>query len=124
MIRYLAPPKAAPEEGTERAKWAFSLDAQAEASPEEASVGVGRVRVMKGARVRLRPRRRADSMFVFLDGRTARVEGVYRDVDDEAYVAVIPEDDPGADLHSWYRRFLYFYPDEIEPLESGLEKGH
>jgi len=124
VIRYLAPPKAAPEEGAERAKWAFSLDAQAEASPEEASVGVGRVRVMKGARVRLRPRRRADSMDVFLDGRTARVEGVYRDVDDEAYVAVIPEDDPGADLHSWYGRFLYFYPDEIEPLESGLEKGH
>jgi hypothetical protein len=124
VIRYLAPPKAAPEEGAERAKWAFSLDAQAEASPEEASVGVGRVRVTKGARVRLRPRRRADSMDVFLDGRTARVEGVYRDVDDEAYVAVIPEDDPGADLHSWYGRFLYFYPDEIEPLESGLEKGH
>jgi hypothetical protein len=123
-IRHLDRPRAAPDDAAERAKWAFSLDPQAEVSPGEAWVSVGRVRVTRGARVRLRPRRRADSMDAFLEGRIARVEGVYRDVDDAAYVAVVPEDDPGADLHTWYGRFLYFYPDEIEPLESGLAGGH
>jgi hypothetical protein len=25
-------------------------------------------------------------------------------------------DDPAADLHNWYGRYLYFAPDEIEPV--------
>jgi len=25
-------------------------------------------------------------------------------------------DDPAADLHDWYGRYLYFAPDELEPL--------
>ena len=26
-------------------------------------------------------------------------------------------DDPAADLHEWYGRFLYFAPDELQPLD-------
>jgi hypothetical protein len=25
-------------------------------------------------------------------------------------------DDPAAEMHEWYGRFLYFAPDEVEPL--------
>jgi len=29
---------------------------------------------------------------------------------------VVVDDDPAADLHEWYGRYLYFAPDEVEPL--------
>jgi hypothetical protein len=40
------------------------------------------------------------------------------DVDDQLHVAVVLVDDPAADLHEWYGRYLYFAPDELEPLGS------
>ncbi|MCL5746608.1 MAG: hypothetical protein M1541_22205, partial [Acidobacteria bacterium] len=79
----------------------------------EAWMQVGPERVAKGSRIRLRPRRRADSLDVLLEGRVARVEGVHHDAQDRAYVAVTLEGD-SAHLHGAYGRF-YFYPDEIEP---------
>jgi hypothetical protein len=60
-------------------------------------------------------------MDFFLKGRTARVAGIFRDVDQAAYVAVTLEDDPAADLRGWVGRFYYFYPDEIEPLALETE---
>jgi hydrogenase maturation protease len=57
-------------------------------------------------------------MDLFLAGRAARVEGVYRDVEDVAWIAVSLEGDPASDLHSSHGRFFYFYPDEVEPLEG------
>jgi hypothetical protein len=33
-------------------------------------------------------------------------------------VAVVLVDDPAADLHDWYGRYLYFAPDELEPLPA------
>ena len=38
------------------------------------------------------------------------------DVDGGTHVAVVLVDDPAADLHDWYGRYLYFAPDELEPL--------
>ena len=29
---------------------------------------------------------------------------------------MVVEDDPAADLHDWYGRYLYFAPEEVEPL--------
>jgi hypothetical protein len=89
---------------------------RARPTPEDETLQIGNTPVSKGARVRLQPKRRADAMDLFLAGMTARVEGVYHDVDDRTWVAVTVEDDPAADLHTWYGRFLYFHPDEIEPL--------
>jgi hypothetical protein len=83
-----------------------------------ATVEVGGVQIGKGASVVLRPRRRADAMDMFMEGRSARVEGVFRDVDGATYVAVTLEDDPAGELHSWYGRYFYFYPEEIEPVPS------
>jgi hypothetical protein len=51
---------------------------------------------------------------MFLRGRTARVEAVLVDVDGRRHLAVTLEDDPAAELHQWYGRYLYFSPDEVE----------
>jgi len=75
--------------------------------------------VAKGSRVRLHPgARRADAQDMFVAGRIARVEGVYFDVENSSYLAVTLEDDPAADLRQSHGRYLYFYPDEVEPLEE------
>jgi hypothetical protein len=84
-------------------------------SPETDTVEVDGVPVSRGSRVVLRPRARsADAQDMFLRGRTARVEAVLVDVDDRRHLAVTLEDDPAAELHQWYGRYLYFSPDEVE----------
>jgi hypothetical protein len=91
---------------------------EAAAPPEEDSVEIGTARVHKGSRVRLRPQRRADAMDMFLAGQIGRVEGIYRSVDAAIYVAVTVEGDPAAELHGWYGRYFYFFPDELEAVDS------
>ena len=71
----------------------------------------------RGSRVRLRPSRRADAQDIFLAGRTRGSTSVHEDVDGNTHVGVVIEDDPAADLHDWYGRYLYFAPDEVEPLD-------
>jgi hypothetical protein len=108
-VRSPAPQKAA--------WWDPGVDASV--CPDTDTVDVGGVVVAKGSRVRLRPgNRRADAQDMFLAGRLATVEGVFLDVEDRRYVAVTVADDPGADLHAAHGRYLYFYPDEIEPTDS------
>ena len=87
-------------------------------APEADAILVGGVRVARGSRVRLRPSRRADAQDMFVAGKTARVASVHEDVDGGAHVAVVVDDDPGAGLHDAYGRYLYFSPDEIEPLRD------
>ena len=93
-------------------------------SPEGDAVVVDGVRVTRGSRVRLAPRHSGtDAHDVFLRGRSARVAAVLLDVDDDRHVAVVLEDDPGADLHEWYGRYYYFTPAELSPTESEPNKG-
>jgi len=75
--------------------------------PESAGIKVGGRSLSKGARVRLAPKRPADSMDLFLAGRTAVIEAVHHDVEDRVYVAVEVEGAGGG-------RYFYFYPDELE----------
>ena len=86
--------------------------------PDVDGVLVDGVRVAKGSLVRLRPSRRADAQDMFLAGQIARVATVHADVDGGTHVGVVLLDDPAAELHDWYGRYLYFAPDEVEPLES------
>jgi hypothetical protein len=91
--------------------------ADSSVSPEIDSVEVNGVSVRKGCRVRLCPgARRADAQDMFLEGRVGMVEGVFVDVENRNYVAVTLEDDPAADLYQAQGRYLYFSPDELEPL--------
>lgn len=98
----------------------WSPEADRAVRPESDGVVVAGVTVARGSRVRLRPGRRADAQDIFVAGRTARVTAVHRDVDGNTHVAVVVDDDPAADLHDWYGRYLYFAPDEVEPL--GLDE--
>ncbi|MGU3500397.1 hypothetical protein [Mycobacterium sp. C31M] len=80
------------------------------------AVLVNGTRVSRGSRVRLRPSRRADAQDLFYADRIARVTSVHETVDGDQQIGVVLEDDPAADLHDWYGRYLYFAPDEVEPL--------
>jgi hypothetical protein len=84
--------------------------------PDVDALLVNGVRVAAGSRVRLKPSRRADAQDIFFAGKTARVTSVHEDVDGERHVGVIVEDEPDAEMPDDYGRYLYFGPDEIEPL--------
>jgi hypothetical protein len=97
-------------------------------SPATDHVTVQGVKVASGARVLMRPgSRRADAQDLFLAGREAIVQAVVHDVDGNVHVAVTPADDPAADLQRSHGRFLYFAPDELEPVGardwSGAQGG-
>jgi hypothetical protein len=94
----------------------WAAEAAAPVSPETDSVLVAGTRVGRGSAVRLRPTRRADAQDMFLAGQEATVSAVHVDLDGETHVAVTLLDDPAAELHDWYGRYLYFAPDELEPL--------
>ena len=92
--------------------WEPAIDATF--NPWTDTVRIGAAVVSKGSRVRLRPIRRADAQDLFVAGRQATVAGVFHDVDDEVQLAVVLDDDPGAELHQWHGRYLYFHLDEVE----------
>jgi hypothetical protein len=60
---------------------------------------------------------------MFFAGRVATVTSVHETVDGDQQVGVTVDDDPAADLHDWYGRYLYFAPDELVPLELSLESN-
>ena len=99
-----------------QAPW-WDPGADSSVSPETDHVMIAGVRVARGSRVRMCPgARRADAQDLFLAGRTALVEAVLFDVDGHAHLALLPDDDPDADIQRGQGRFLYFAPDEVEPL--------
>jgi hypothetical protein len=120
------PHAAAPEDGLipeipEGVEWWDPLADNA-VRPQLDAVLVNGTRVTRGSRVRLRPSRRADAQDLFYADKIARVTSVHEDVDGEQHVGVVIEDDPAADLHDWYGRYLYFAPDEVEPLTERSSK--
>lgn len=89
----------------------------ASVSPETDHVLIDGIRVSRDSRVRMQPgSRRADAQDLFLAGREAVVAAVLFDVDGQVHLAVTPLDDPAADLQRSHGRFLYFAPDEVQPL--------
>jgi hypothetical protein len=105
-----------PAPGTPSQPW-WDPGADTSVSPETDHVVVAGVRVARGSRVVMRPgARRTDAQDIFLAGREALVEAVLHDVDGQVHVAVSPVSDPLADLQRNHGRFLYFAPDEIEPV--------
>jgi len=87
-------------------------------SPDSDTVMVDRVAVGNGVRVRLRPGvKRADAQDMFLADRVGTVVAVLSDVDGETHVAVALDGEEG-EVQRSHGRYLYFSPDEIEPLVS------
>lgn len=77
----------------------------------------GKLRV--GDRVRLAPKHRADIFDMALAGKTAMVQALEQDFEDQLHVAVVIDDDPGRDLGNDRmpgHRFFYKLH-EIEPFE-------
>ena len=97
-------------------------DADAAVCPDTDTISIGGRAVGRGSLVRLRPgARRADAQDMFLVGRLAEVQAVLHDVDGTAYLAVSLAGQPDEDLRIAHGRFLYFMPDEVEPVSrAGL----
>ena len=99
-------------------------EADSSVDPWSDSLFVAGVEISKGAAVRLAPSHRADAQDLFLRGLRATVSGVFKDVDGNEHVAVTIDDDPATDELTWQGRYLFFHPDEIEPLESPVGQLH
>jgi len=107
--------EATPAEKPEEAKPWWDPAVDAEVDPWSDSIFIGDVEISKGSLVVLRPSRRADAHDIFLAGMDATVAGVFHDVDGTQQVAVTVDDDPATEALSWQGRYLFFFPDEIEP---------
>jgi hypothetical protein len=102
----------------ETSPW-WDPERDAEFDPDTDVVLIGGVPVGKGSPVTLRPgSKRADAQDMFLDGRPATVAAVLFDVDGSTHLAVSLDDlDSLADgVFHPHGRFLYFAPDEVEPI--------
>ena len=76
--------------------------------------------ITTGDHVRIHPKRRADAIDLFLNGKTALVEAVEQDAEGAVHLALVLEDDPGKDLGMMRQpghRFFYT-SDEVEPLRQ------
>jgi hypothetical protein len=81
------------------------------------------VELKPGDHVRLRPRAGGDIFDLALAGKTATIEAIEQDYENNIHLAVVLDDDPGKDLGLLRQpghRF-FFSPEEVEPLlPSGL----
>jgi len=116
--RWWEPGGEAPVVTGEAAPW-WDPGVDGSVDPWADSLLIGGVEVAKGTAVRLRPSHRADAQDLFLDGLAATVAGVFKDVDGNEHVAVTVDDDPASDELVWQGRYLFFHPDEVEPLPAG-----
>jgi hypothetical protein len=113
---------APPDFGTGEVPW-WDPASDESVQPELDSAVVNGVTVSKGSLVRVHPSRRADAQDMFFAGQVGRVTAVLSDVDGGTHVALVLVDDPAADLHDWYGRYLYFDPDELEPVLGEREES-
>ncbi|HEX6931583.1 MAG TPA: hypothetical protein VF162_05545 [Streptosporangiaceae bacterium] len=108
--------------GSQQAPW-WDPGADASVSPETDHVVIDDVRVARGSRVTMLPgARRADAQDLFLTGREATVQAVFRDVDGNVHVAVSPDRDELADLQGSHGRYLYFSADELKPFSPDQQE--
>jgi hypothetical protein len=110
-----------PTFGTEAEVPWWDPEQDASVHPDVDMVQIAGVPVSRGSLVRVHPSRRADAQDLFFADQIARVSAVHSDVDGNIHVAVVLVDDPAAELHDWYGRYLYFAPEELEPLATPPE---
>jgi hypothetical protein len=101
--------------GIEAAPW-WDPSSDESVDPWTDSVWVEGIELAQGSAVRLHPSGQADAQDMFLDGRCGTVAGVFADVDGGVHLAVSLDHDPAASELVWQGRYLYFRPDEVEPM--------
>ena len=82
------------------------------------SVRIFGVDIRPGDQVRLRPRGGGDILDLALAGKTATIESIEQDYENNVHLAVVVDDDPGKDLGLQRQpghRF-FFSPAEVEPV--------
>jgi hypothetical protein len=90
-------------------------EADSEVRGEERVVVEGRT-FSRGGQVVLRPERNRNAQDHLLDGRSATIERIYIDYDDQVHLCVTVDDDPGQDIMRDIGRYLYFKPTEVEVI--------
>jgi hydrogenase maturation protease len=85
------------------------------------TVTVDGVCLVRGSRVRLRPRQCADIFDLALTGRLAEVDAVEEDMEGRVHVAVTLEADEGRHFTTSLGHRFFFAPEEIEPAGLGAE---
>jgi hypothetical protein len=91
-------------------------DSLRSAALKEAMTTDGPVRL--GDRVLLQPADDGDIFDLALRGKTAVVEAIEQDLDDQLYLAVTVDDDPGRELGRLRKpgHCFFFRPEEVKPL--------
>jgi hypothetical protein len=84
--------------------------------PGEREVEVDGVTYRLGDKVVLRLEHRSDPYDQILNGRTATVERIYFDYDDQIHVGVTVDGDASQELFRETGRYIFFKGDEVEPL--------
>ena len=90
------------------------------AHPVRESVRLGEATLRVGDLVRIAPKGNADILDIALRGRTAVIESIEVDFEDDVHLAVVIDDDPGRDLgldRQVGHRFFYRL-DDVEPLSG------
>jgi hypothetical protein len=116
QMREVAPLNAEERDDLEAVVPWWDPDVDASFDPWTESVWISGVEISKGSAVRLMPSHRADAHDIFLAGMSATVAGVFTDVDGDQHVAVTVDDDPATAELTWQGRYLFFHPDEVQPL--------
>jgi hypothetical protein len=83
------------------------------------------VNLKPGDQVRLRPRAGGDILDMALTGKTATIESIEQDYENNVHLAVVVDDDPGRDmgmLRQPGHRF-FFSTSEIEPVTQDRARG-
>ena len=95
-----------------------------EERPQLESVRHFGVELRAGDRVRVWPKQSADIMDMALKGKTATIEAIEQDYEENIHVAVVIDEDPGRDLGLLRQpghRFFYSLA-EVEPMSSLLDR--
>lgn len=88
-------------------------------------IDIGGTLLRRGDRVRLQPKGRADAFDLFLAGHTATIEAIEQDFENQVYLAVTIDDDPGRDfgfIRQPGHRF-FFTPEEVVLLGDSDRQG-
>ena len=89
-----------------------------ERPPPDVVVLADGAELRRGSRVMLRPRRRGDIFDTVLEGKTALVDSIEQDMEENLLLTVTLDEDPGRDFGEQQilgHRF-FFSPEEVEPL--------